>query len=112
MLKFDGEVFAGTLLTLPAPLFVPSGTTYTMKVWSPREVPVLFKLEGTSEAERSVTHTGSGWEELTFDFSGKIGEPSSTDITGFVVFPDFAVRTQENVIYFDDIVFLDSGQCP
>ena len=35
-------------------------------------MPVLFKLEGLN-VERSVTHTGSGWEELSFDFTGDTG---------------------------------------
>lgn len=46
------------------------------------------------------------WEEMTFDFSSKIGEPSSTNINGIVVFPDFDQnRSQDNIVYFDNITF-------
>ncbi len=48
-----------------------------------------------------------------FDFSGKIGEPESTDITGFVVFPDFNdARAGDNVVYFDNITFNAVGAPP
>lgn len=45
------------------------------------------------------------WEELVFDFTGIIGEPTSTGIDQLVVFPDFVARGSDNVIYFDNIVF-------
>jgi len=47
------------------------------------------------------------WEELTFDFSGRIGDglDGSTNIDQIVVFPDFTARTQDNVVYFDNITF-------
>lgn len=41
------------------------------------------------------------WEELTFDFSGKIGETNDQ----IVIFPDFQTRTTNNVCYFDNITF-------
>ncbi|MEP2937507.1 MAG: T9SS type A sorting domain-containing protein [Gilvibacter sp.] len=47
------------------------------------------------------------WEELIFDFTGIIGEPSSTGIDQLVVFPDFVARGSDNIIYFDNIVFGD-----
>jgi len=47
------------------------------------------------------------WEELTFDFSSKIGEPSSTNISQIIIFPDFNLggRTSDNICYFDNITF-------
>ncbi len=47
------------------------------------------------------------WEELTFDFSSKIGEPSSTNISQIIVFPDFnlAGRSSDVIAYFDNITF-------
>ena len=41
------------------------------------------------------------WEELTFDFSGKIGETNDQ----IIIFPDFQTRTTNNVCYFDNITF-------
>jgi len=46
------------------------------------------------------------WEELTFDFSSRIGEfPLVKD--QIVIFPDFDARTADNIIYFDNITFSD-----
>ncbi|MFT4668119.1 MAG: hypothetical protein ACI8YQ_002301 [Polaribacter sp.] len=39
------------------------------------------------------------WEQLTFDFSAHIGNTYDQ----LVIFPDFAARTSDNVIYFDDV---------
>ncbi|MDN3595267.1 hypothetical protein [Zunongwangia endophytica] len=44
-----------------------------LKLYSEVSVPILIKLEGGVDGERqnevSVTHGGTGWEELTFDFN-------------------------------------------
>ena len=72
MQKFAGEVFGGSTLTLNGEVDFSESSTFTMKVFASRSVPVLFKLEGLN-VERSVTHTGSGWEELSFDFTGDTG---------------------------------------
>ena len=72
MQKFAGEVFGGSTLTLNGEVDFSDSSTFTMKVFASRSVPVLFKLEGLN-VERSVTHTGSGWEELSFDFAGDTG---------------------------------------
>jgi hypothetical protein len=112
-----GQPFAGTV-TSDLPTFTLSATNscVKIKVWKSVISDVGIKFEtGTfaSTGEIKVANTVTNqWQELTFDFSVKIGEPSSTDITGFVLFPDFAARTQDNVVYFDDIVFLADGQCP
>jgi len=48
------------------------------------------------------------WEALTFDFTAKIGEPTSTGIDQIVIFPDFDARSSDNIIYFDRIIFSDA----
>ncbi len=61
-----------------------------------------------SSGEIKVSNTLiNQWEELTFDFTSKIGEPSSTGITQIIFFPDFnlAGRTSDNVCYFDNVTF-------
>jgi hypothetical protein len=61
---------------------------------------------GGSTGELKVANTVvNQWQELTFDFSGKIGEPTSTDIDQIVIFPDFQTRSSDNVCYFDNITF-------
>ncbi len=47
------------------------------------------------------------WEELTFDFSGKIGETNDQ----IIIFPDFETRKTNNVCYFDNITF-SAGAAP
>jgi hypothetical protein len=112
-----GQPYAGTI-TNDLPTFTLNATNscVKIKVWKSVISDVGIKFETGTQAstgEIKVPNTVTNqWQELSFDFSVKIGEPSSTDITGFVLFPDFAARTQDNVIYFDDIVFLDGGQCP
>ncbi len=39
------------------------------------------------------------WEQLEFDFSDHIGNTYDQ----IVIFPDFAVRESDNVIYFDEV---------
>ena len=70
MQKFADQPFGGTTIVPITPVTFGAGEAFTMKVWSPREVPVLFKFEGL-EQERTVSHSGSGsWEQLCFDFTG------------------------------------------
>jgi hypothetical protein len=105
MQKFAGEVFGGSTLTLNSAVDFASGAAFTMKVFSSRTVPVLFKLEGLN-VERSVTHTGSGWETLGFDFTGSTG-PGVDKIT--LIF-DLGVNGAAEsdaagwTFYFDDIL--------
>lgn len=58
---------------------------------------------GGSTGEIKVPNTLiNQWEELTFNFSSKIGETNDQ----IVVFPDFQTgRTTDNICYFDNITF-------
>ena len=67
-----GAAFAGSLLSLPTPVTISEGGDATIKVWSQRQTDVTFKLEGTPDSELELSHSGSGWEELTYDFSTSI----------------------------------------
>lgn len=65
-------------------------------------------FSGASTGEIKIPNTLTNqWERLVFDFSGIIGEPSSTDIDQLIVFPDFQARSTDNVILFDNIIFGD-----
>ncbi|MDH3588427.1 MAG: glycoside hydrolase family 16 protein [Gammaproteobacteria bacterium] len=106
MQKFFGAVFAGS--TLKFALDVPDDSALAMKVWSQREVPVLFKLEGDPDTEVEVDHGGTGWEELTFNFPGTNG--SYTGIT--LIFDEGTAGDAANdpdgwTFYFDDIDFTE-----
>lgn len=65
---------------------------------------------GASSGEIKVANTKiNEWEELTFNFTAKIGEPSSTDINQIIIFTDFIAgvdpRTTGSICYFDNITF-------
>ncbi len=69
------------------------------------DVGIKFaSASGASTGEIKVANTLiNQWEELTFDFSSRIGETNDQ----IIIFPDFnlAGRTSDNVIYFDNITF-------
>jgi len=71
------------------------------------DVGIKFALpNGAALQEIKVANTLTNqWEELTFDFSGRIGDPNTIGQDQIIIFPDFAARTQENIIYFDNITF-------
>ncbi|HEX8270149.1 MAG TPA: T9SS type A sorting domain-containing protein [Flavobacterium sp.] len=69
--------------------------------------------DGASTGEIKVANTlVNQWEQLTFDFSGIIGIPTSTNIDQIIIFPDFQTRTTDNVCYFDNITFSASTTPP
>jgi len=115
MLKFSDQVFAGTTLSLDGNLAMPADAIFTMKVWSQRSVRVLFKLEdGTPPgiAELEVTHSGSGWETLTFDFAG-VPANVTDGISLFFDIGDLGAVGEADLenwtFYFDDIRLTNSN---
>jgi len=114
--KVAGAPWAGCV-TPDIGVFTLDQTNCTVKimVWKSviSDVGIKFEANSASTGEIKVPNTLiNQWEELTFDFSGKIGEPSSTNINGLVIFPDFTARTTENVIYFDNITFSEIMAAP
>ena len=97
-----GAAFAGSLLSLPTPVTISEGGDATIKVWSQRQTDVTFKLEGTPDSELELSHSGSGWEELTYDFSNYTG-----DVDGITIIFDIDTAGQGGpdwTFYYDDIV--------
>jgi hypothetical protein len=81
-------------------------------VWKPVISDVGIKLvapTGWALPEIKVANTQTNqWEELTFDFSAYSNPPVTEGAYDqIVVFPDFnlAGRTQDNIVYFDNITF-------
>ena len=105
MQKFtDANNFGGSKITLGTIDFT-SGSVFTMKVWASRSVPVTFKLDGLN-VERIATHSGSsGWEDLTFDFTGFTGEGEREIVVIFDngVVGDAAGDATNWTFYYDDI---------
>ncbi|WP_088341679.1 hypothetical protein [Robiginitalea sediminis] len=115
-----GVQFEGGFFVLDVPVdFSGANKTIALKFWSNTAVPVLLKFEGGVNGERqcevTANHSGSGWEELTFDFatdavksfidgSQGVGEPfvptgQYGQMTFFVDGPGFTAGT----FYLDDI---------
>ena len=82
--------------------------TVTIMVWKPviSDVGIKF-VDATNAAQIEIKVPNTltyQWEELTFDFSSRIGVyPVVKD--QIVIFPDFDLngRTKDNIIYFDNI---------
>ncbi|MFZ0390210.1 MAG: T9SS type A sorting domain-containing protein [Calditrichia bacterium] len=78
-------------------------------VWKPviSDVGIKFaKPDGSALPEIKVANTViNQWEELSFDFSSRIGDPITIDQDQIIIFPDFDLtgRTQDNICYFDNI---------
>ena len=102
-----GQTYAGTVTELTNPLTLDESNSFVkIMVWKSVISDVGIKFETSSGAigEIKVPNTETDqWEELTFDFSGFIGDANAMNITKLVVFPDFQARTTDNVIYFDNI---------
>jgi len=76
------------------------------------DVGIKFaSASGASSGEIKVANTLiNQWEELTFDFSSRIGETNDQ----IIIFPDFdlAGRVTDNVVYFDNITFSEQLPIP
>ena len=107
-----GEPWAGVESMHGADIgsFSLDNTNCTVKimVWKPiiSDVGIKF-VDATNAAQPEIKVSNTlinQWEELTFDFSSRIGVyPIVKD--QIVIFPDFDLggRSQDNVIYFDNV---------
>tara|TARA_R110000868_G_scaffold21640_7_gene89759 strand:- start:42992 stop:46165 length:3174 start_codon:yes stop_codon:yes gene_type:complete len=112
--RVGGATYAGTETPLETPFTLDaSNSTVKIRVWKSFISDVGIKFAngaGGSTGEIKVPNTKTNeWEELSFDFSGVIGDPNNSAIEYLVVFPDFDARTQDNVAYFDNITLNASG---
>jgi len=91
--------------------FTGANCTVRMLVLKPvaSNVGVKFaRADGGAEPEILVANTQvNQWEELVFDFSGRIGTYGGTDLDQIIFFPDFdlAGRTGDHTIYIDNVRF-------
>ena len=61
---------------------------------------------GASSGEILVSNTVvNQWEELTFDFTNVLSNPTSIGIDQIIIFPDFGQRSDNNICYIDNIKF-------
>ena len=102
MLKNAGQPWGGSTLALNSPIDLADGDVFTLQVWSDRVVNVLFKLEGTPNQERDMNHGGTGWETLSFDFTGS----TSTGVNGVTLIFDngtMGAGGDDWTFYFDNM---------
>jgi hypothetical protein len=111
-----GEPWAGTETAHGSDLgsFVLDASNSTIKimVWKSviSDVGIKFASStGWAEVEIKVPNTKiNEWEELVFDFSGRLNPPTEEGILDqIIIFPDFNLsgRTQDNIVFFDNITF-------
>jgi len=120
--KADGNPYAGveSLQGVDLGTFEWSDDNRIVKihVWKPviSDVGIKFATEtGWAELELKVSNTVTNeWEELTFDFSNAINppDPENGTLGQIIIFPDFADRNQDNIVYFDNITFHPVGDTP
>ncbi|MAU15148.1 MAG: hypothetical protein CMH48_11310 [Muricauda sp.] len=93
-----GVEFEGIFFDLGESLDLSTKKTVTINFWSETAIDVLLKLEeGTgADTEITVSHGGTGWEMLSFDFSSS---DSFSRLTFFVDGPG----TTAGTFYIDDI---------
>ena len=109
--RADGAAWAGTRGTGGYPfLFDEANRTITIMVWKSVISDIGIKLETASnwaQPEIKLANTKvNEWEEIVIDFTGRENPPNGEPFNGISVFPDYQNnRGQENVIYFDNIVF-------
>jgi len=88
--------------------FNNSNCTVSIMIWKSviSDVGIKF-VDATNAAQPEIKIANTlinQWEEITFDFSSRIGVfPITKD--QIVIFPDFDLggRTQDNIIYFDNV---------
>ncbi|RDI52426.1 hypothetical protein DFR66_1103, partial [Flavobacterium glaciei] len=90
-----------------------ANSTVKIMVYKTVKSPVGIKFaeaDGGSNGELTVTNTKiNEWEELTFDFTGRIGATKSGAIDQLILFMDLTEnRPVATVSYFDNITFSKS----
>jgi len=111
LVKGEGQVWAGSKLTVPA-AFSVANTTVTAKIWSPRAgLELLMKFEDATPWPNTVasaeiiatTTVANAWEEVTFDFAGIA---TDVDFVNLVLIMDNGTAgdaSADYTIFVDDI---------
>ena len=112
IVRNEGAIWSGSLLTLASPLDFSEAKSIRMKVWSPRQgVRVKLKLEGPADMFYEVDQwntTQGGWEEMHWNFTGAL----SMTFDKLVFMFDFETMgdgTDQSTFYFDDIEQVDAS---
>ena len=100
----SGATYEGLFFELGTDVDLDANKTITMNFWADAAVDVLMKLEegSTSTPDVIVSHSGSGWEELSFIFT------STSKYSKLVIFVD-GPGTTDGTFYMDDIIQVKSA---
>ncbi len=105
IVRDGGAVFAGSKITLAAPLDFTTLNTIRMKVFTtaPTGTVVKMKLEapGISAERDQVTTVTGEWEELSWDFTGT--PTSFTDLVFMFDFGNVGDGSSTSTFLFDDV---------
>jgi hypothetical protein len=115
MIKSAGQVWAGSLLTMAAPIDFTVNKTFKVKVFSPRVgAKLLLKVESSANPavnyEKEATSTvANAWEELTFDYT-TVSTTSSFDKLVFIFDLGTAGDGSANFTWlFDEVRLITAG---
>jgi hypothetical protein len=97
------EQWAALLMDYQNPIDLSTRNQLNVKIWSPRIVPILFKLEGGTAPPKEIwmdAKSAGNWESYTIDFSSEV----LADHKKIVLFFNAGQDPQAgDVYYIDDI---------
>jgi len=97
------EQWAALVIDYQNPIDLSTKNQLNVKIWSPRVVPILFKLEGSSSPPKEIFMDASAagqWVQYSIDFSGEALASHSRIVFFFNAGQDPQVG---DVYYIDDI---------
>lgn len=97
------EQWATLLLDNQNPIDLSTRNQLNIKIWSPRIVPILFKLEGGASPAKEIwvdAKSAGNWEQYTIDF---VGEALSSHRKIAIFFNGGQDPQAGDVYYIDDI---------
>ncbi len=105
-----GQIWAGSIVTLPYYLTLSDIGAIRMKVHAPMQGSLMrMKLEGNSTAELDAITTIAGdWEELEWDFTG-LPDGTFNQISFMLDFGLYGDGTALSTVYFDDVELFDGA---
>tara|TARA_R110001583_G_scaffold188628_1_gene350939 strand:+ start:720 stop:3041 length:2322 start_codon:yes stop_codon:yes gene_type:complete len=103
----SGATFEGLFFELGTAIDLATERTIKMNFWADAAVDVLLKLEegSSSTPDVVVSHNGSGWEELSFNFT------ATSTYSKLVIFVD-GPGTTAGTFYMDDIMQIETPAPP
>jgi hypothetical protein len=107
LVKGVGAVWAGSKITLSAPVDMTSNRIFKVKVFSPvAGIKLLLKFEGAGSSYQKLSspiQTANVWEELTFDFSADAVNNLNDQIVFMFNFGTEGDGSPNSTYLFDDV---------